>query len=239
MTTFRVDKISKRFGALEVLRHISLAFEPGTVTAIVGDNGAGKSTLLKILAGMYRPETGFISLGDTQIANQTAEFHRRCGIEMVYQDLALAGRQDVVTNIFAGREKTTCVGLLDRKYMAREAKSLMDRLGIHIPKLSSAVGLLSGGQQQAIAIARAVMFSPKVLLLDEPTAALAAREVDKTLELIRQQRKEMRTTILVSHRLNDVLAVSDRIVVLKHGVVFSDDPSSTLTLGEVVERIVS
>lgn len=239
MKSLCTEEISIQFGAVEVLKELSLDFYPGTITALVGDNGAGKSTFLKVLAGVHKPGRGRVIFNDSEISDYSANVRRQLGIEMVYQDLALARRQNVTANLFMGREKLMLGGLLNTAQMKLEAASMLERLGIRIPDLNKAVRLLSGGQQQAIAIARALMFDPKVLLLDEPTAALAAREVEKTLELIQQQKSAGRIVILVSHRLNDVLAVADRIVVLKHGKIFSDDPARLLNLASVVEKIVS
>ena len=157
---------------------------------------------------------------------------------MVYQDLALAPQQDVVTNFFMGREKIGHFGFLKRGAMRAQVQAKLAELGIQIEDLSRPVGFLSGGQQQAVAIARALLFNPQTLLLDEPTAALAVREVERVLDLIRRQRAAKRIIILVSHRLNDVLAVSDRIVVLKHGRVVADAAAASVTLGQVVEKIV-
>ena len=237
MTTLFANEITKSFASVEVLRGISIEFKPGSVTAIVGDNGAGKSTFLKILAGVYAPTRGEILLNGEQLQGGATAAHREAGIEMVYQDLALAKNHDLVTNLFMGREREH-FGFLRRKEMLAKAEATLAHLEINLPSLSQNVGTLSGGQQQAVAIARAVLFNPKVLLLDEPTAALAAREVARVIDLIKQQKALGRIIILVSHRLNDVFAVADRIVVLKRGAVFSDDPSSALTLPEVVQRIV-
>lgn len=235
-----LNNICKSFGTVQVLHGISLRFEPGQVTAIVGDNGAGKSTLLKLMAGIYEPDIGTIKLDDTELTKRPAAEHRQRGIEMVYQDLALAKQQDVVENLWLGREVTrTWFGFLDKKTMEQKAGAELDRLGIKIPDLKRQVGLLSGGQQQAVAIARAAMFDPKVLLLDEPTAALAAREVQQVIELIRKEKDQGRIVILVSHRLNDVFAVADRIVVMKQGNILSDVPTSITTLSQIVENIVS
>jgi len=239
MKALAARNITKRFGGLDVLSDISLEFLPGTVSAIVGDNGAGKSTFLKILAGIYRPDHGTLHLGPQEITANSVQDSRAAGIEMVYQDLALAKRHDVVTNLFLGRESTLAGGFITRAKMQRRAEGILARLGITIPDLYRPVGLLSGGQQQAIAIARAVLFDPVVMILDEPTAALAAREVDRILELIRAQRDAGRVILLVSHRLNDVFAVSDRVVVFKHGRVFSDEPASGTDLTQVVGKIVS
>jgi ABC-type sugar transport system ATPase subunit len=239
----RASNISKSFGSITVTSDISLAFETGSVTAIVGDNGAGKSTFLKILAGAVRPDRGQIALNGLELVGSSPQTHRAAGIEMVYQDLALALNHDVVTNMFAGRELRMRVGpvqhaLINRSEMRRRARELLDAMAINLPSFDIPVGALSGGQRQSVAIARALLFNPKVLLFDEPTAALGAREVERVLELIRKQRDAGRIVILVSHRFNDVFAVCDRVVVLKKGRVFSDDPVSAISMSEVVSRIV-
>ncbi len=239
METLSAKHITKSFGACEVIHDISTSFHAGTVSAIVGDNGAGKSTFLKILGGAHRPTRGEVRLGATSLEGYSPLRHREAGIEMVYQDLALSRCHDVATNLYAGRELKTKIGTLDRAAMRSGAESVLASLKINIPNIRVEVGTLSGGQQQAIAIARALLFDPKVLLLDEPTAALAAREVGQVIELILREKARGRTVILVSHRLNDVFAVSDRIIVLKRGAIYSDDPANGLTLAEVVQRIVA
>ena len=240
MSGLKLENIRKSFGAVEVLCGISAAFEEGNVTAIVGDNGAGKSTLLKTISGIHKPDSGRIALHDKDLTGLPVANYRAHGIEMVYQDLALAKQQDTVANLFMGREQCgRFFGILHRKRMAALARQEMDALGIRIADLSTPIGLLSGGQQQSIAIARAALFDPKVLLLDEPTAALAAREVEHVLELISKQRALGRLIILVSHRLNDVFAVADRIIVMKQGRLIADEEAKTTSLSRVVEQIVS
>ncbi|MGE3770979.1 MAG: ATP-binding cassette domain-containing protein [Bdellovibrionales bacterium] len=239
MSLLQLTSIAKSFDGAEVLHNLSLDVGAGSVTAIVGDNGAGKSTLLKVMSGIHAPDHGSVMLAGDDVTGLDAMARRAAGIEMVYQDLALSKQQDVVTNLFMGREMCAGSGFLQRKAMHMAAVGHLQRLGIHIADLKQPIGHLSGGQQQAVAIARAAMFEPKVLLLDEPTAALAAREVDRVLGLIRTQKTAGRAVILVSHRLNDVFAVADRIVVMKQGTILSDDPASSVTLPEIVERIVS
>jgi simple sugar transport system ATP-binding protein len=239
VSVLEIRDIHKSFGALDVIKGVSLAFQPGTVTALVGDNGAGKTTLLKLIAGIYTLDSGSLFLEEHDLSRAEAGTRRSLGIEMVYQDLALARNQDVITNLYLGIERVSLGGFLRRDEMRARGQHLLKEMGINLPALNRPVGAFSGGQQQAIAIARAVMFNPKVLLLDEPTAALAAREVESTLALINKQRDAGRVVILVSHRLNDVMAVSDRIVVLKHGQVLTDDPTASVSLSQVVERIVS
>ncbi|MGE4351674.1 MAG: ATP-binding cassette domain-containing protein [Bdellovibrionales bacterium] len=240
MTTLSLDGITKSFGAVDVLRGVSVPFTPGEVTAIVGDNGAGKSTLLKIIAGQYPPDGGRILLNGQAIERAEARIHRKLGIEMVYQDLALAKRQSVLANLFMGRELShPLTGFLCRKKMTLLAKEKLEQLSLRLDDVTHPVGLLSGGQQQAIAIARAVMFDPQILLLDEPTAALAAREVAHVLNVIRLQRNHARSVILISHRLHDVLDVADRIIVMKQGQVIADLATKATSLTQLVEMIVS
>lgn len=239
MTQFKVDKICKRFGSREVLRSLSLDFAPGTITAIVGDNGAGKSTLLKVLAGIHTPEQGAVIFNGAPIQRADPNHHRTLGIELVHQDFALARNHDVIANLFIGREETYRLGYLNRRRMHQQARQRLEALHISIPDLKIPVRHLSGGQQQAVAIARALLWEPRVLLLDEPTAALAVSEVARVLDLMRRERDAGRVIAIVSHRLNDVLAVADRVVVLKHGTVFSDETAAQLSISDIVERIVS
>jgi simple sugar transport system ATP-binding protein len=223
--SLQLHNVAKSFGSLDVLQGIDLDIAPGSVTAIVGDNGAGKSTLLKIMARNLAPDAGTLaSIGS---------------IEMVFQDLALAPQQDVTANLFLGREICGPFGFLRRGVMRAKAAEALKALGITIASLDTPVGKLSGGQRQAVAIARALMFNPKILILDEPTAALAAREVQMVLDLIRAQKKAGLTVILVSHRLNDVLEVADRIVTLKHGKIFRDRAMPGVTLAQIVQDITS
>ncbi|MEJ0063650.1 MAG: ATP-binding cassette domain-containing protein [Alphaproteobacteria bacterium] len=238
--TLALKDIAKSFGGAGVLHGLTIDFEPGKVTALVGDNGAGKSTLLKVIAGLYAPDQGHVMLNGADITGLSPHERRAAGIEMVFQDLALAGQQDIVSNIFMGREiYAPFTGFLDRRRMEHIARTELDSLGIQIPDFGMPVQLLSGGQQQAVAIARAAIFDPQILLLDEPTAALAAREVGEVLDLIRGQRDHGRTVILVSHRLNDVFAVADRIVIVKHGLIASDLPAAETSLSKTIEMMVS
>lgn len=163
---------------------------------------------------------------------------REAGIEMTYQDLALAKQHDVVSNLYFGREKTNWFGWLDRKAMAAQSQVVIDSMGIKLPGLNLPVGLLSGGQQQAVAIARALLFSPRVLIMDEPTAALAVREIEHILELIRKLRERGLIVILISHRLNDVFAVSDRILALRSGEIVADKFVQETTMHEIVSQIM-
>ncbi|OHV90652.1 ATP-binding cassette domain-containing protein [Mesorhizobium sp. ORS 3428] len=243
MTLLSLHGIRKSFGAVDVLHGVDLSVAAGEVVGLVGDNGAGKSTLMKTITGIYRADTGSIEFDGKDILALDPGQRRRLGIEMIYQDLSLAKQQDVASNIFLGREPTKKVlglfpGFVDKAEMDRQAARMIDRLGAHLPSISRSVGSFSGGQQQTVAIARALTFNPKLVIMDEPTAALAVREVQSVLDLIRRLKSEGIAVILISHRLNDVLSVTDRIVVLRHGRADADLVTAKTNMNEVVSRIV-
>lgn len=243
MTLLVLSGIRKSFGAVDVLHGVDLAVEAGEVVGLVGDNGAGKSTLMKTITGIYRADSGSIELDGQNILPLDPGARRELGIEMIYQDLSLAKQQDVASNIFLGREPTKKLfglfpGFVDKALMDRQAAKMIERLGAHLPSIDRSVGSFSGGQQQTVAIARALTFNPKLVIMDEPTAALAVREVQSVLDLIRRLRSEGIAVILISHRLNDVLSVTDRIVVLRHGRAAANLVTADTTMNEVVSRIV-
>ncbi|GAA6735109.1 ATP-binding cassette domain-containing protein [Thermus oshimai] len=244
MALLSVQEVYKRFGAVEVLRGVSFALEGGEVVGLVGDNGAGKSTLMKLITGVYACDTGQILFDGhlLSVPGHSPARARTLGIEMVYQDLALAKQQDVAANVFLGREPQRrllgLVSVVDRRAMERAAMEVLGRLGVRIPDPRLPVARLSGGQQQTVAIARALTFKPKLLILDEPTAALAVREVEHVLEVIRELKRQGIAIILISHRLPDVFAVTDRILVLRHGKVAADLPTRSTSMAEVVAHIV-
>jgi len=238
-----VKGITKRFGAVDVLRGVDFEIEAGTVVGLVGDNGAGKSTLMKTITGIYSIDGGSISFAGQDITGLDPGARRAIGIEMIYQDLALAKQQDVASNIFLGREPLKrpfgfLPPVVDKDRMDTDAQKMIDRLGARIPSIHRPVGLFSGGQQQTVAIARALTFNPKLVIMDEPTAALAVREVESVLKLIRQLRDEGIAIILISHRLNDVMEVTDRIAVLRQGRMEADLVTANTKMREVVEYIV-
>jgi ABC-type sugar transport system ATPase subunit len=213
--------ISKRFGAVQALRGVDLELRRGEILGLVGDNAAGKSTLMKILAGAYLPDEGEIVLEGTPVQIEGPRHARELGISMVYQDLALFNSLDVASNIFAAREPTTRVlglKLFDRKAMRKEARALLDRMGVDISSVDLPVARMSGGQRQMIAAARALAFAAKILLLDEPTAALGVREANTLLKQIKEWKAQGLSIILITQRIPDVLAVGDRVMVLKGGV---------------------
>ncbi len=243
MSLLELQGVEKHFGAVQALRGVTFAIGPGEVVGLVGDNGAGKSTLMKTITGVHALNGGTIRF-DGQLLNgkDTGEI-RRLGIEMIYQDLALARLQDVASNIFLGREPTKRlfglpIRMIDRERIEREAAAMIKKLGARVPSVRYPVGQLSGGQQQSVAIARALTFNPKLMIMDEPTAALAVREVEHVLELIRELKNQAIAVILISHRLTDVFAVCDRIVALRQGEVVADEPIGQTSMNAVVTHIV-
>jgi ABC-type sugar transport system ATPase subunit len=238
MSELRLQSVVKMFGATTVLQDITTNFSGGTVTAIVGDNGAGKSTLCKTIAGVYHPDRGEISLDDLKLTRLDPYETRKVGVEMIYQDLALAKQHDVVSNLYFGREKVIGLGCLDRKTMLAQSQAVLETMGIRLPNLKAHVCSLSGGQQQAVAIARALLFSPTVLIMDEPTAALAVREIEHTLDLIKKLKERGLIVILISHRLNDVFAVSDRIIALRSGAIVADKLVQETSMQDIVAQIM-
>lgn len=235
--------IKKSFGAVDVLRGVSLDLAAGECIAVVGDNGAGKSTLMKIITGVYTANGGEVVLDGKTISGTAPGDIRQLGIEMIYQNLELASQQDVTANIFIGREPTKTIlgfrtGILDFKAARDQAEEMIRQLGARLPSVDMQVGLLSGGQQQSVAIARALTFSPKVVIMDEPTAALAVREIEHVLQLIKELKSRGIAVILISHRLTDVFQVADRIVALRQGVVIADERTEETTMQNVVAHIV-
>ena len=221
--------IRKTYGALDVLKGVDLVIAPGEVIGLVGDNGAGKSTLMKMLAGAETPDRGEIRVDGVPMTGTGPRAARAHGIEMVYQDLALCDHLDVTANLFLGREKYHPITRrLDSDRMHEEATAELQKLHIRITNTRQEVGNMSGGQRQAIAIARAVTFDPKVLVLDEPTAALAAKEVEMVLQLIKDVSERGVSVVLITHRLQDLFEVADRFVVLYEGTIHQQlEPAKT------------
>lgn len=234
-----IRDVRKTYGSLSVLRGVDLTMAPGEVIGLVGDNGAGKSTLMKMLAGAERPDSGHILVDGQEMTGTGPREARKHGVEMVYQDLALCDDIDVGGNLFLGREiYSRATQRLDSVRMHREAAEHLQKLHIRIPDTHKEVGKLSGGQRQAVAIARAVTFDPKVLVLDEPTAALAAREVEMVLQLIRDVSSRGVTVVLITHRLQDLFQVADRFVVLHEGVIHSQLDPQTTNLTQLVDAMM-
>lgn len=235
-------EISKHFGSVTALHNVSLRVEPGEVLGVVGDNGAGKSTLMKVLAGLYPPSGGELLMNGESVRFNSPRDARARGVEMVYQDLALAGNLRIDENVFLGRERTRRIlgpfRLVDHAANARDAKEHLDKLRIHVKSVGQRVEELSGGQRQAVAIARATAFDAKVVIMDEPTAALAVREVGKVLDLIKDLRNHGIGVILISHRLDDVFYVCDRVMALFHGRNLGEAPLAEVDRNEVISWIM-
>lgn len=231
--------IRKAFGAIEALRGVNLRVQAGEVIGLVGDNGAGKSTLMKVLSGAEIPDSGHILIDGEPLPLTGPSSSRAHGIEMVYQDLALCNDLDVAANLFLGRELYDPVTRrLRHRTMHAEAANHLQRLHIRVSTTNQSVATLSGGQRQAVAIARAVTFDPKVLVLDEPTAALAAREVETVLQLIRDVSRRGVSVILITHRLQDLFEVADRLVVLYEGVIWREMRPSEIDLTGLVAAMM-
>jgi simple sugar transport system ATP-binding protein len=229
--------IRKSFGSHQALRGVDLDIFPGECLGLVGDNAAGKSTLTKIISGTYIPDGGTISLEGEDVRFTGPADARNRNIEMVFQDLSLCDHLDVVGNLFLGRERSKGM-FLDQKAMLAEARAMLDALEIRIPKLTGKVAQLSGGQRQAIAIARAASFKPKVLIMDEPTSALAVAEVEAVLALINRVKASGVSVILITHRLQDLFRVCDRIAVMYEGTKVAERNISETGLEDLVKLIV-
>ncbi|HEY5154240.1 MAG TPA: ATP-binding cassette domain-containing protein [Acidimicrobiales bacterium] len=220
MTTeplLRLQGISKRFGAVQALTDVDFEVSPGEVVALVGDNGAGKSTLIKVVSGIFHADSGSFRFDgqERHIASPAAA--TALGISTVYQDLALCDNLDVVANLYLGQEPTTVTRLIDEPNLERDATMLLRRLAVSIPDVRTPVASLSGGQRQSVAVARATIGEPKLVILDEPTAALGVPQTMQVLNLIRRLREQGMAVIVISHNLIDVFAVADRIAVLRLG----------------------
>jgi len=209
-------EIGKRFGAVQALSEVDLDVTPGEVVALVGDNGAGKSTLVKIISGVYQPDAGSITFNGQRVHVGGPSEAQALGISTVFQDLALCDNLDVVANLFLGQERGSS-GWLDEVTMEKEAWRLLRTLSAKIPSVRIPIAALSGGQRQTVAIARSLVGAPKIVMLDEPTAALGVAQTAEVLNLIERLRETGLGVILVSHNMADVQAVADRIVVLRLG----------------------
>ncbi|GIV68830.1 ATP-binding cassette domain-containing protein [Caldilinea sp.] len=238
----RAVNLTKRFGGLVAVNDVSLDIYPGEVVALAGDNGAGKSTLIKMISGVYRPDAGHIYLEGREITMASPLEARNLGIETIYQDLALCENLDATVNIFLGREPTKRLfGLfkqVDRNLMLAESNKVLDRLDIHIPNLRRPIRQMSGGQRQAVAIARAVYWNAKLVIMDEPTAALGVPEQRKVHELIHTLKRQNVPVIIISHNLQDIFAVADRIVVMRRGYKVGDVLASEVTDDDLVAMMV-
>jgi simple sugar transport system ATP-binding protein len=239
VSRLKLTGISRTFGAIHALEDVSLEVAPGEVLGLMGDNGAGKSTLVKIVAGNFRPTKGEIRIDDEPV-----EFHRpldarQRGIEVVYQDLALCDNLSAASNVFLGREPVRRFGpiaVIDYAAMRSRAGALFAQLKSET-RPRDLVRRMSGGQRQAVAIARTLLSQPRIVLMDEPTAAISVRQVAEVLDLIRRLRDSGISVVLISHRMPDVFAVGDRIAVLRRGRLVASKPIATSSPEEVTGLI--
>lgn len=233
-----LNDIHKAFGGIVAINNFSLELRAGEIVALVGDNGAGKSTLIKIVSGVHKPTTGSIKLDGKDVSFSDASSAREAGIEVVYQDLALADQQPVYMNMFLGREITKGpLGLLDKRKMMEETQSLVDELDVRIPSARATIRDLSGGQRQGIAIARATHWASKLILLDEPTAALGVAETARVEELILSLRERNIAILIVSHSLDQVFRLANRICVLRRGQQIGVRRTAETNKNEIIAMI--
>jgi len=237
-----IDGVSKKFGPVQALDRVDFAVEPGEVIGLVGDNGAGKSTLVKTIAGIHSPDAGEIRFAGKKASIARPQDATALGIATVYQDLALCDNLDVVANVFLGKEEVspgpgTFSRQLDEARMEHQTGELLSGLAVTIPSLRSEVGTLSGGQRQQVAVARSLLGEPRVVLLDEPTAALGVPQTKQVLGLIGRLRERDLGVVVISHNLANVFEVADRIVVLRLGKVAGSFEVGSTSEDEVVAAI--
>jgi ABC-type sugar transport system ATPase subunit len=237
----QLSGLTKRFGGLTAVDHVDLQIHAGEVVGLVGDNGAGKSTLIKMISGVYHPDEGTIQFHGKEVRMGSPIDALHLGIETLYQDLALAENLNVYSNIFLGREKTKpflgLIQVLDHDTMHVEASKVLKRLEIEIPSLKSQIKNLSGGQRQAVAISRSIYWNAKLLIMDEPTAALGVAEQRKVLGLVRVLRSQNIPVIVISHQMYDIFSVTDRLVVMRRGKKAAERITKETTPEEVVGLI--
>ena len=235
----QVEHISKRFGAVTALSDVNLHLGRGEVLGLLGDNGAGKSTLLKILCGFHRPDSGRILLEGQAVTLKSVDHARSLGIDAVYQDLALVNQLSVYHNMFLNRERVRWP-LLSNKTMKRLAREYLDEMGVNIPSVEADVAALSGGQRQAIAVARSVFTDAKILLLDEPLAAMGAKEAALILDLVRDLKEKGDVSIIIiAHNYGQVLEICDRVNLLQHGEITLDKLSKNTSVQELNDIVVA
>jgi simple sugar transport system ATP-binding protein len=237
----RAEGISKRFGPVTALREINLTVRRGEILGLIGDNGAGKSTLIKILTGYHQPDSGGLWVDGEPVTLRSVSHARSLGIETVFQDLAIINGLPVYLNLHLGTERVyRPFPFLKRREMQRRARECLDSIGIHIPSVTAEVGQLSGGQRQAIAVARSVYSNARILLLDEPLAAMGAREGGLILRLLRKlkERGDL-AIILIAHNYHQVVDVCDRVNLLQHGRITLDKPTSETSAAELLDLVAA
>ena len=237
--SIRATDIVKRFGHLEALRGATLEIHEGEILALVGDNGAGKSTLAKILCGALAPDAGELSYWGESVVVQSIHHAYELGLGVVYQDLSLALDLSVADNLFLGREPDrkgwqSWFGVLDRARMKDEARAALSRLGINLKSLTTPTRNLSGGQRQALALARAMMWAKRAVLLDEPTAALGPKQTGIVFDTVRRAADEGLAVLIISHDIPRILTVADRVAVLRHGLVVATGEAKQMHVNQVL-----
>jgi len=236
----RVENIAKRFGPVTALRDVNLHLRKGEVLGLLGDNGAGKSTLIKIISGFHKPDEGRILLREEETELKSVDHARSLGIDCVYQDLALVNELSVVSNMFLRREKVhKPLPLLARRAMREETRKALDEIGVNVPRIDVPVARLSGGQRQAIAVARTVNSDADIILLDEPLAAMGAKEGAMILDLVARLRAEGRVSIImIAHNYVHVLEACDRVNLIQDGEITFDKASADTSVEELNEIVV-
>ena len=233
-----MNDISIAFGGIRAVDRASIDLYPGEVVGLLGHNGAGKSTLIKILSGAYRRDAGSIRInGEDAVINNPRDA-KAYGIETIYQQLAVADNVDAAANLFLGRELTTAIGTLDDAAMESKAREVMGRLNPNFHRFKEPVKALSGGQRQSVAIARAILFNARILIMDEPTAALGPQETAQVGDLIKQLKSDGIGIFLISHDIHDVFDLADRLVVMKNGQVVGSARTIDVTKDEVLGMII-
>jgi ABC-type sugar transport system ATPase subunit len=235
----RVEHVSKRYGAVTALTDINLRLGKGEVLGLIGDNGAGKSTLLKIICGFQPPTTGQVYLEGNPVNLKSVDHARSLGIDAVYQDLALVNQLPVYQNMFLNREQTSG-GLLNVRSMRKQARDRLDEIGVRIPSVNALVAQLSGGQRQAIAVARSVFSNPKILLLDEPLAAMGVKEGTIILDLVQKLKQQGDVSIIIiAHNYGQVLDVCDRVNMIQGGQITLDKRADETSAQELTDLVVA
>jgi ABC-type sugar transport system ATPase subunit len=238
----QMNQISKSFGSVRALHEVNLELSHGEVLGLAGDNGAGKSTLIKILSGAINADAGRIFFNGKEVRIENPQDARNHGIETIYQTFALVGNLPIYLNIFLGRYRIKpilggLIHILDEKRMEKESSEILQSLKIHFNSVRERVDRLSGGQRQAVAIGRALFFNPRMIIMDEPTSGLAVKEVEQIHDIIREFKKKGVSIIFITHRLQSIFAVADRVVVLRNGRNAMDKKVVETTLEEVVRAM--
>ncbi|MDX6439383.1 MAG: ribose transport system ATP-binding protein [Gaiellaceae bacterium] len=238
-TVLSAEGISKQYGHVTALDSVDLSLAEGEIVALVGDNGAGKTTLVSILTGLIQPDAGELRLDSEPIWIDSPRRAQELGIATVFQDLALVNQRDVAANLFLGREPRRFGLVVDRRRMIREASAAIARLRVGLPNVRALASDLSGGQRQAVAVARAILRESRVLLLDEPTAALGVREARRVVEFVKELRADGRISILlISHNMDNVFELADRVVVFRQGKKVAERLVAETSMDEIVGLIV-